>query len=103
MLDTNLQSDDLKGIVASLFYLETEARKSGYEEISLMFRKTISDMDRWINEKVLDSSMYYRDMMDSDLYKILSLLEKFSIANRFDLKSIFSAIETYDAMRKRAN
>lgn len=103
MLDRQSQSDDLKGIVASLFYLESEARKAGYEELSLIFRKTISDMDMWINKRILDSSLYYHEIVDSDLYKILLLLEKFSIANRFDLKSIFNAIEAYETMRGRAN
>ncbi len=103
MLDRQLQSDDLKGIVASLFYLESEARKSGYQEISLIFRRTISDMDKWINKRMLDRSLYYSEMIDSDLYNILLLLEKVSIANRFDLKSFFKAIEAYETMRERAN
>lgn len=103
MLNTELQSTELKAIIASLYYLETEAKKAGFEEISLMFRKTISDVDKWISDRILDNSLQYRDVVDSDLYRILCLLEKFSIANRFDLKSIFDAIEGYDAIRNRAN
>lgn len=92
--------DELKAIVASLYYLESEARKIGLNDVSLIFRKAIADIDVWLKKGHIEQTFYYENIIDSDLYRILRLLDYFSQSNRFDLQSIIKVIESYESLEK---
>jgi len=90
--------DELKAIIASLYYLESEAKRSGLAEISHIFRKAIADVESFLKGESLDKRFYKEKIIDSDLYRILKLLDEFSKENKFDLRAIVRTIEMYEEM-----
>lgn len=95
--------NELKAIVASVYYLESESRKVGLHAVSLIFKRAIADIDEWIKNQEIEKKFYYSNLIDSDLYRILSLLDQFSKANKFNLKAIIKTIEAYEDMESERN
>ncbi len=92
---------ELKAIIASVYYLASEAQKSGFVEASILLKRTIADIEKWIKEGQLDPDC--ADVIDSDLYNIMMLIEKFSQIDKSSLNVIMSAINTFDANNKVAH
>jgi hypothetical protein len=43
------KSDELNAVMTSLYYLEAETNKAGMKEVSGILKKTINDIEGWIN------------------------------------------------------
>jgi len=97
------QFEDLQSILASVCYLEQESKKAGMPRIAYLFRKLISDVEKLILQGSIDDAGDTKQSIDSDLYRILLLLQKFSSADKFNLESITTAIEEYEAIKKMVN
>ena len=89
---------DLKAIAASLCYLEAESRRVGLQEVSWIIKKAIADMDDFLKGKNIEKKLYYYRILDSDLYKIFTLLDKFSKQHKFDLRALIKSVEAYENM-----
>ena len=98
-----MAKDDLKAIIASVGYLEGEAKKAGFEDVSNILRKAIAETEKLLKGQGLNGSDYLPHLVDSELHKILTLLLEFSGMEKFDLQSILDTIEHYDNIRKKSH
>ena len=87
---------DLRNILSSVHYLEGEAQRAGYAEIGLIFRKTISDINCWMETHKVDPAICYPEVIRSDLYKILKIQDKLALVQRLDVNGVLAAIEAYE-------
>lgn len=99
MLDSLSQNEELKAIIASVFYLETEANRAGLQGIGLILRETLANIEKWLKDAASGKSDGLSKCIDSDLYKILVLMNKFSKLYKTDLVAVLDAIESYNASR----
>src|SRR5581483_3320843 len=97
------QLDELRAVVTSLYYLESETAKSGLKEVSNILKSTINDIEGWINTGSYCGGKVQEVIIGYELYNILSLLHKFSQNHKYDLPGILKAIERYDAQREVAS
>ena len=94
--------EDLKAIIASLYYLKTEAERIGLKEISLILKNVLTKIEIWLKGESSNDN-YPLDLIDSDLFKTLTLMTKLQKLNQSDLRGILNAIEMCDKARNLAH
>jgi hypothetical protein len=97
MLKSQSQNEELKAIIASVFYLETEANRAGLQEIGFILKETLANIEKWLTETASGKGDGLSKFVDSDLYKILTLMNKFSKLYKTDLVAVLDAIESHNA------
>ena len=97
------QLGEIRAVVTSLYYLESETAKAGLKEVSNILRKTINEIEGWINTGSYCGASVQEVIIGYELYNILALLHKFSQNHKYDLPGILKAIESYDAQREKAS
>lgn len=103
MSEETMHNNELKAIIASAYYLATEARKAGLNEVSLMFRRVIADIDTLIKSKDLNEGACYKEILDCDLFKIMEILNKAPVANKLALQEIIDTLEDVGLDRKKSH
>ncbi len=96
------KSGELDAVMTSLHYLESEVSKVGLKEVSGILKKTISDIEGWINTGSCCGSNFHEIIIGYELFNILELLHKLSQNYKYDLAAILRAIESYTAQQKMA-
>lgn len=88
------QFEDIKAILASVYYLCTEAEKAGLKPVNKLFIRLIADLEACLASSGFDSRDLLDDVVESDLYSILQILDRFSHVNQHEAKRIVAAVES---------
>ena len=97
---TESGDNTLKNIISSLQYLAHEAKGAKLDDVCLIINTAIADVDQWTSDEIIDRNIYYEKIMSSDLYKITSLIHKFSATCHFDFDQLIKAFEAYKGIEK---
>lgn len=92
-------AEDLQSIVSSIAYLETEARRSGLNQVSALLHKVLSDIDAWITTKTSKERHFYAMEMQQDISRLADCLEVQKGATRE--KELVDIIFTIESLLRR--
>jgi hypothetical protein len=85
--------DDLRAILAAVFYLSTEADKTGFVEVSDILRHALARIDSHIKSEVASEQEYFETVLSPDLYHVLELIEETSSMHTLNLGTLKSILE----------
>ena len=94
-LETNIEN-----FLSSLFYLEREAKKEGYDEVSRILRNAIARIDKWISD---DSYSSCEEELGSDLYNALLIVTEVRKLDGKQLEKLFNALTSIEDNKLAAN
>jgi hypothetical protein len=97
------QQEELKAMIASVYYLEGEADKTGLSPVACIFRNALADIEKWLKNDVFNPENYLSHLVDPELYKIFELFSKFRGTPKCDLQAIMNSIDGYDEIRNKSN
>lgn len=97
------ENHELRAILASVYYLSNEAKNSKLETVKSILEKALIDIENWITNPNFNSASYISDIANSELYKILTLLNQFSATHKGDLLNIVKSIEFYEKIKINAH
>ncbi|MEM6602659.1 MAG: hypothetical protein AAF621_01290 [Pseudomonadota bacterium] len=89
MPNTNALEINLENFLSSLFYLENEAKKEGYCELSYILKDAITRISEWV---VQDEQKFNQNELGSDLYNALVLVTEIQKLDTSHLKLIFDTV-----------
>lgn len=93
---------ELQAIIASIHYLEAEADRIGLEEISIILKRGLTEIEKWANGEASDFTSGH-DVTNSDLYSTLLLITEVSKLRQVELRLFLEILDSYDAIRSAAN
>ncbi len=93
---TREQQTELKAIIASLYYLENESAKLNFDEITIILKRAISEVDTFLQGHALNEDLFKKDLYNSELYKLLTVVNRFSTIGQKELGGLIKALEIYN-------
>lgn len=88
--------EELKALLASIRYLEFEAEKAGFKEISVMLGMLILDVKDWVEHGTSQKQSNIETIKESELYKTMLLIDKIAQFDTVNVDAISDAIEVYN-------
>lgn len=87
--------EELKALLASISYLESEAKKAGFQELSAMLGTLILEVKDWVEHGASQKQNQVETIKKSELYKTILLIDKIAHLNTINVDAISEAIEVY--------